>query len=687
MNSPLRSATTSSAAVLHGLARLITWSSAQGSIGQVLTELVRFIEDLEPDMRASVLLVDREQGVLRLGAAPSLPDAYNRAIDGLPFGEGAGSCGTAIARGTRVVVTDIATDPLWVGYRTLALPHGLRACWSAPFADSRGDILGTLAMYYAAPRGPSEVEGSVIELAASVAGILVERHRDTERLRDREARLRAIVDNEPESVTVLDLDGRIQQMNPAGLRLIGADWPRASGREFLSLVAAEHRMPYTDLESRAIGGWTGTLEFDLIGLTGSRRSVEAHVVPLTNAGGQVTSILQLARDVTARRRAEAAALELKKLESIGRLAGGVAHDFNNMLSAILGFTELALIESPEGAPVRERLLEIQKAANRSAELTRQLLAFARRETAQPRVVDFNAVVSGLLGMMHRLVGDDIELVWNPAPRLWGVKVDPSQLDQILTSLLANARDAITDRGVVTVTTSNRHVDEAFCARHPQARAGDFVSLVVQDTGEGIPRAMLDRVFEPFFTTKGDQVGKGLGLAAVYGSVRQNGGFVLVDSVLGEGATFTVCIPRTDEPMHGGTDAEPDAPGDTRRVLLVEDEPAVLTLTETVLRQHGYHVHAFSTPADAVRFLDEAAARPDLVVTDVMMPGMTGRELVREVHARWPDAPVLYMSGYPADVITREGLLDPGVAFLQKPFSVATLVGRAAEILRDRARGQ
>ncbi len=672
-------------ALLQGLARLITSSSAQGSVAQVLTELATFIEHLEPDMRASVHLVDRERGVLLHGAAPSLPAEYNTATAEIVFGESTGSCGTAAFRRERVVVTDIATDPLWARYRHLALPHGLRACWSSPFFDSRGTILGTFAMYYATPRGPTEAESGLIDLAASVAGLIVERHRDAERLRDREARLRAIVDNEPECVMVLDLAGRIVQLNPAGLKMIDAQWGEVAGQLALPLVAPEHQPAVGMLVSRALAGRTGILEFDIVGRKGTRRSVETHLVPLTDAQGHVSSIMAVARDVTARRKAEAAVLELKKLESIGRLAGGVAHDFNNMLSAILGFTELALYETPADSVVRERLLEIQKAANRSAELTRQLLAFARRETAQPRVVDFNAAVAGLLGMMHRLVGNQIELVWNPAPDLWGVKLDPSQLDQILTSLLVNARDAIDGPGAITVATANITLDEAFCERHPEARPGDFVALTVEDTGCGMSPEMLDRVFEPFFSTKGDRVGTGLGLAAVYGSVRQNGGFILVDSAPGDGATFTIYMPRTDEPMTPEGADLVDTTDPSHVVLLVEDEPAVLTLTETVLRQHGYAVHAFPTPSAALAFVDAHPGPLDLLVTDVMMPGMTGRDLVREVHQRRPDVPALYMSGYPADVIARQGLLDAGVEFLQKPFSVGTLVGRASELLRERVR--
>lgn len=670
-------------ALLQGLARLITSSSAQGSVAQVLAELATFIEHLEPDMRASVHLVER--GMLRHAAAPSLPAEYNAAVDEVACGESTGSCGTAAFRRERVVVTDIATDPLWAEYKHLALPHGLRACWSAPFFDSRGTILGTFAMYYATPRGPTEAESGLIDLAASVAGLIVERHRDAERLRDREARLRAIVDNEPECVMVLDLEGRIVQLNPAGLKMVDAQWREVAGQPALPLVAPEHRPAVGTLVARALAGRTGILEFDIVGCKDTRRSVEAHLVPLTDAQGNVSSIMAVARDVTARRKAEAAVLELKKLESIGRLAGGVAHDFNNMLSAILGFTELALYETPADSLVHERLLEIQKAANRSAELTRQLLAFARRETAQPRVVDFNAVVAGLLGMMHRLVGNQIELVWNPAGDLWGVKLDPSQLDQILTSLLVNARDAIDGAGAITVATANITLDEAFCERHPESRPGDFVALTVEDTGCGMTPEMMGRIFEPFFSTKGNRPGMGLGLAAVYGSVRQNGGFILVDSAPGDGATFTIYMPRTDEPMAPAVADLVDTNHPAHTVLLVEDEPAVLTLTETVLRQHGFGVHAFPTPAAALAFMDEHAGPLDLLVTDVMMPGMTGRDLVREVHQRRPDVPALYMSGYPADVIARQGLLDPGVEFLQKPFSVGTLVSRASEILRERAR--
>jgi two-component system, cell cycle sensor histidine kinase and response regulator CckA len=394
------------------------------------------------------------------------------------------------------------------------------------------------------------------------------------------------------------------------------------------------------------------------------------------------------QEITARKRAEEAARQLEtqlqhaqKLESIGRLAGGVAHDFNNMLGVIIGHAELAMAQVDEDGPVHGDLMAIRAAAERSADLTRQLLAFARRQPVTPKVLDLNGTVPGVLGMLGRLVGENIAIAWHPGPGLWPVKVDPSQIDQILANLCVNARDAISGAGRVAVETENCVIGDEHCAKHPDADPGDHVRLTVSDTGCGIEPGALAHVFEPFFTTKGFAKGTGLGLATVYGIVRQNGGFVDVSSEPGRGSTFKIYLPR-----HRGSEslvgrhAEPATPRGNETILLVEDEPANLAMVAKMLERHGYTVIPAQTPREAIRLASECTGAIHLLLTDVVMPEMNGRELARHLQGSVAGLKVLFTSGYTADVIAHHGVLDEGTAFIQKPFSSANLRAKVREVL-------
>ncbi len=375
-----------------------------------------------------------------------------------------------------------------------------------------------------------------------------------------------------------------------------------------------------------------------------------------------------------RARLSAQLAQAQKMESVGRLAGGVAHDFNNMLGVILGHTEVALEEVGPGDPMRETLEEIRKAAVHSADLTRQLLAFARRQTVAPRVVDLNATVQGMLSMLQRMIGEDIHLAWEPDAALWPVRVDPSQLDQILFNLCVNARDAIRGVGTLSIRTGNRTLTEAFCAEHPGSSPGDFAMLTVRDDGSGMDTETVSHLFEPFFTTKGIGEGTGLGLATVYGAVKQNHGFIEVRSEPGKGTTFTIYLPRYGTASAPQAAAESAGPlrGGRETILVVEDEEGLLKLTRTVLERQGYTVIASAVPSDALRAAREHAGPIHLLVTDVVMPDMNGRDLAGNLRELHPDLKCLFMSGYPSDVITDEGVLKSGVTFLQKPFSARVL---------------
>ena len=370
------------------------------------------------------------------------------------------------------------------------------------------------------------------------------------------------------------------------------------------------------------------------------------------------------------------------MESIGRLAGGVAHDFNNMLSAILGHAEMAMMQVISSEPVLDHLKAIKKASLRSADLVRQLLAFARKQTVSPKVLDLNDTVAGMYKMLKRLIGEDIDLAWSPGESLWEIKIDPSQIDQLLANLCVNARDAIAGVGKVTIETENTAFDEDYCAVHPGFACGEYVMLAVSDDGCGMTKEVIDHIFDPFFTTKEVGKGTGLGLATVYGIVKQNEGFINVYSEPGKGTTFKIYLPR-----FVGEALEPAAEGKVEMhrgrgemVLLVEDETAILKVGRMMLERLGYAVVAAGTPVEALRQAEAHAAEIRLLIIDVIMPEMDGRNLAKKIHEIKPGLKCLFTSGYPANVIAHHGVLDEGVQFLQKPFSLNDLASKVRQAL-------
>jgi signal transduction histidine kinase/ActR/RegA family two-component response regulator len=383
-----------------------------------------------------------------------------------------------------------------------------------------------------------------------------------------------------------------------------------------------------------------------------------------------------------RRRLVVQLTQAQKMESVGRLAGGVAHDFNNMLGVILGHTELALLKAEEDNDLISDLKEIQNAAKRSANLTKQLLTFARKEIISPRKLDLNDTVESMLNMLRRLIGEDIDLVWKPAAHIWPVKMDPSQIDQILANLCINARDAISGVGKLTIETGRKTFDEEYCSEHPGFIPGDFVLLAVSDNGCGMDKDTLDNLFEPFFTTKEVGKGTGLGLATIYGIVKQNNGFINVYSEPGQGSTFKIYLPRlvADEDIDKAVPEKKAAAGGTETILLVEDEPTILTMTRMMLERKGYSVLPAATPGEAIDLAKTHADKIHLLMTDVVMPEMNGRDLAGQVIRLYPEIKRLFMSGYTADVIAHHGVLDDGVAFIQKPFSMADMTEKVREVL-------
>ncbi len=387
---------------------------------------------------------------------------------------------------------------------------------------------------------------------------------------------------------------------------------------------------------------------------------------------------------TERRKIEAQFYQAQKMEAVGRLAGGIAHDFNNMLNVIIGQAELAAKKIDAGSPCQGNLEEIAKAARRSADLVRQLLGFARKQTIAPLVLDLNDTVEDMLKMLRRLIGEDIDLLWKPAANLWPVKIDPSQVSQLLANLVVNARDAISGNGKIVIETDNAEFNETYCGQHAGFIPGQYVLLAVSDDGCGMDKETMDLLFEPFFTTKPLGQGTGLGLATVYGIVKQNNGFINVYSEPLQGSTLKIYLPRVRSELTPQPECQPgyEMPHGSETVLLVEDEPALLEIGEELLQYLGYKVIIAASPNQAIQLAKEYDDEIHLLLTDVVMPEMSGRELGQKISALRPAIKILFMSGYTANVIAHQGVLDEGVHFLQKPFSLDDMALKIRKVLES-----
>jgi two-component system, cell cycle sensor histidine kinase and response regulator CckA len=534
----------------------------------VLGHIAEAVEEHTPGARCSILLLDRDGSTLRHSAAPSLPAAYNHAVDGLTIGPTVGSCGTAAFTGAEVSVSDIATDPLWADYKDLALMYGLRACFSSPITNAEHRTLGTFAIYYDRPIEPPAEHLEVVRLFTHLAGIALERSVSAERGAELENQLR----------------------------------------------------------------------------------------------------------------------QSQKMDAMGQLAGGIAHDFNNILSVIRNYAIFVRDEFSHENPAREDAEEIVRASDRAGDLVRQLLAFARKDVANPQVLDLNDTVGDTQKLFRRTIRENLSLSVDLAPGHPSTKLDPGQLDQILLNLVVNARDAMPEGGTLTIATGYQTIDHP----HPHLATGRYVTLSVTDTGCGVTDSMKERIFEPFFTTKAPGEGTGLGLAMVYGIVDAAGGHVAVESEPGNGATFTLFLPEAVEPKHETTgqilpQATPISEGHC--ILVVEDEEAVRRLVGRILTGSGYRVIEADSGTDALAQL-EADGRVDLLLTDVRMPGMSGRELALNVQMLYPRIRVLYMSGYAEEALADNSIRGQD-SWIQKPFSAEALlavVGRTLEPLHSASVG-
>ncbi len=518
---------------------------------------------------------------------------------------------------------------------------------------------------------------------------ITEQKRAEEKLHKEEQRFRVFTEQSLDLILLVNRDGRIIYENPAVHRVLGLDIDERIGKSVfdnvhpddMDLVVKTFHLLFRDVNAPVQKNELRVRHTD--GIWRTFEVVASSVVDEKVVDAVIVNL----RDITDRKRAEEEQEKLQtqlihaqKMESVGRLAGGIAHDFNNMLGVILGRAEMALTRIDSRQPLYKDLQEIQKAAERSANLTRQLLAFARKQTVALKVLDLNETVEGMLKMLRRLIGEDIELAWLPNDGQLPVRMDPGQIDQILANLCVNARDAIADVGKITIETGAVVFDEARHARHMDFIPGDYVMIAVSDDGTGMDKETLDKLFEPFFTTKDVGQGTGLGLATVYGIVKQNGGFVNVYSEHGRGTTFRIYLPRHVGKAEKLPKEEKTTVPGSEIVLLVEDEPAILEMTTMMLERLGYRVLMANTPGEAILLAQNHSGDIHLLMTDVVMPEMNGRDLSKNILSLYPAIKRLFMSGYTANVIAHQGVLDEGVHFIQKPFSMSGLAAKLREVI-------
>jgi len=539
-----------------------------------------------------------------------------------------------------------------------------------PFRDAQGKVAGSFG----------------------VSRDISDRKRMEENLRVQKAFLEQLIQSAPEAIAITDPDYTIRQVNLEFTRVFGYTAEEAYGRDLGTLIVP----PDKEVESKSLADYANrpvnsVLETERRRKDGSRVAVSVLVSPVI-VGNELDAVYCIYRDISDLKSAEEQLRRSQKMEAIGRLAGGLAHDLNNLLTVISGYTEMQLSTMDDANPNRGHASQIMQATERAAALTQQLLAFSRQQVLQPKSIDLNSVVANLETLLRRLIGEDIQVIFTPALQLGTVRADPGQIEQVVMNLAINARDAMPHGGRLMVQTANAELDEGFAHGHMGVVPGRYVLLTVTDTGLGMDQETVAHIFEPFFTTKGFGKGTGLGLSTVYGIVQQSEGHIFVYSEKGRGSSFQIYLPRIDEPAARADFGGQSVPKHVGRetILLVEDEPQVRELTHTLLERYGYSVLAADTMSVVEKHCREFNGAIHLLLTDLIMPGMTGKDVATVVSRLRPGIRVLYMSGYTDDVIDHQGGLGPGTFFLQKPFTSAALAEKIRVALAsasgDAARG-
>jgi PAS domain S-box-containing protein len=523
----------------------------------------------------------------------------------------------------------------------------------------------------------------LISVALTYGRLLVtqrEQERSSEALLRSESLVRSIIEGANEVIFLKDLKGRYVMINTPGAAMIGRTVGETLGKTDAEIFPPETAEAIRNADTQVLQtGKALTYELDVAIGDGMRHFLSTKS-PHFGPNGELIGLIGVSLDVTDRRKLEGQLLQTQKMEAIGTLSGGIAHDFNNLLTVIKGYTGLVLNATPD-AGTRALIGRIDQAADRAAALTSQLLAYSRRQVLQPRVFKLNTLVLNLDKLLQRLIGEDITLKSVIEPNLGSIKADPGQIEQIIMNLAVNARDAMPRGGGLTIETANVNLDDGYGRTHEGVRPGSYIMLAVSDTGSGIDAGTRSHIFEPFFTTKGVGRGTGLGLSMVYGIVKQSGGSIEVYSEPGHGTTFKIYLPRVEEPVEAlPVKSADELSRGTETILLVEDDEQVRELARKILINCGYTVLAAESAAAVLRHCESHAGPIHVLLTDVVMPGMGGRQIAEQVKPRRPGIKVLYMSGYTTNAIVHHGVLDAGTHFLQKPFTPASLAAKIREVL-------
>jgi PAS domain S-box-containing protein len=502
-----------------------------------------------------------------------------------------------------------------------------------------------------------------------------------EELRQSEKMLQTIFDTEPECVKLLDSKGNLIMMNRAGLNMLEVDsLDQVKGQCVCPMVASEHRQAFMDLTAKVFEGGSGTLMFEMVGLKGGHLWLETHAVPFRDEKDEIVALLGITRDITEHRRLEAQLRQAQKMEAVGSLAGGIAHDFNNILTAIIGYSEIAMTALPEDHPEQKHLKIINESGQRAAALTQQILAFSRKQTLEMKPVSMNEIIDSISQMLHRIIGEDIRLALHPDRSIPQVRADAGQMEQVITNLAVNARDAMPSGGSLIIETSVAHLEEGF-AGHAGIKPGDYVVISVSDTGVGIPGDIIDKIFDPFFTTKAIGKGTGLGLAMVYGIVKQHGGHINVYSESGKGTTFRIYLPVIQDKLKELQKVElPPVYEGTGTILVVDDEALIRKMLGDYLGPLGYTVLGAASGDEAMAVSKSFGAGIDLLLTDVIMTDIDGKGLAQKIQEVRRDIRVIYMSGYTHDIIAHHGVLDEGINFIEKPIDFVKLVAMIQRVM-------
>ncbi len=606
---------------------------------------------------------------------------------GFTFPQGIGLPGRVWSSKQPVWVQDVTLDAEFLRAQ-FAGKAGLKAGLGLPILVG-DEVIAVIEFFLREPRREDERLVKVIAAVAAQLGLVIERKKAQEQLQESQTRLAGVIGSAMDAVISIDSEQRIQIFNAAAEKMFHCSAAQAIGQSINRFIPERFRSAHT--EHIVKYGQTGETNRvmdalgEIIGLraTGEEFPVEASISQIKSSGQKLFTVIL--RDITERKRLEMQLRQAQKMEAIGRLAGGIAHDFNNVLTAILGYTRLLLDDLPPHDPHHRDLESIHQAGERAATLTRQLLAFSRQQPMLARPLDLNLVVTNLHKLLHRLIGEDVELITHLDPALGLIQADLGQTEQVIMNLVVNARDAMPQGGKLVIETANFEVDADFARLHLGLYPGPYIVLTVSDTGHGMDAATLSRIFEPFFTTKELGQGTGLGLATVYGIVQQSGGAIWVYSEVEQGATFKIYFPRLTEPVQipPPPPQTTTVPGGSETILLAEDEVGVRELVAETLRRNGYTVLVAANGPEALRLSEQYQQPIHLLVTDVVMPGMSGWALVEQLGSQRPEMKHLFISGYTGDMIAHHGVLEAAdLILLQKPFSPDTLARKVREVLDE-----